>query len=212
MGARWTASALAAVACVSSACAQENDIDPAAMSVVERTRTTDGTYSVFSWNVITHPGPEAAAEEWSAEFHSGSLHRVETPRDRLVADCERMTGTHLHVSTGEVVERPEIARAACGVQANSRILSAEFVGQEDSPFGLIDRIELNDPQNVRTYAVAANGAIVGSTIELKDGTVLLASKAVEMLEAAPQNIFTVESLSRSAVPQKFRTAPFISND
>jgi hypothetical protein len=210
MGLRGIAIAIAASVFASTACAQYS-VEPSAMQIIEKTRTTRATYSVFNWNVITPPGSDPV-EEWSAEFHKGTLHRVETPRDRLVANCEEMTGTHLNVANGEIIERPEIARAACGVQANSRILSAEFVGQEDSRFGTIDRIELRDPQNVRTYAIAANGAIVGSTIELKDGAVLLDSKAVAMLDTTPQDIFTVESLSKSAVPKEFRAAPRTSRD
>jgi hypothetical protein len=58
----------------------------AALKVLEKTKSTRATYSVFFWNRVD-PGNRPAFEEWSAEFHMGALHRVETPRDRLIADC-----------------------------------------------------------------------------------------------------------------------------
>jgi len=55
------------------------------------TRNTTATYSVFAWNIITRSN-KPTEQEWSAEFHQGALHRVETPRDRIIADCAAMTG------------------------------------------------------------------------------------------------------------------------
>ncbi len=69
---------------VSAACAQSSS--EAARAVVERTKTTSSTYTLYLWNRVTIPG-EPVLEEGSAEFHKGDLHRFETPRDRIIADC-----------------------------------------------------------------------------------------------------------------------------
>ena len=67
------------------ACASaQGEIDAGAAEVIDLTRTTSTTYSVYTWNRLTLPGA-APFEEWAAEFHDGHFHRVETPRDRIVA-------------------------------------------------------------------------------------------------------------------------------
>jgi hypothetical protein len=101
----------------------------------------------------------------------------------------------------------EVAKAACGVQANSKILSASYDGRGDGRFGLADRITVRDPENLRTYEVAANGAIVGATIRSEDGRVSLKMWTVALENEAPNDIFTEESLTESAVPEKYRLAP-----
>ena len=55
-------------------------------AIIARSKLTRATYAVYAWNKMQHP-EQPAVEEWSAEFNSGSLHRVETPRDRVIADC-----------------------------------------------------------------------------------------------------------------------------
>lgn len=77
---------LATLICAASSLAATSSGE--AEKTIALTRETRATYSVFFWNVITRPGSPAQAE-WSAEFHKGALHRVETPRDRIVANCER---------------------------------------------------------------------------------------------------------------------------
>jgi hypothetical protein len=196
---------LLALLCAGTAQAQAA-IDQRAQEVIDRTRTTRANYSLFSWNhASVKEGP--VLDEWSAEFNRGNLHRVETPRDRLVADCEAHTGVHVNLQTLAVSRGLEVAKAACGVQANSKILSASYDGRGDGRFGLADRITVRDPENLRTYEVAANGAIVGATIRSEDGRVSLKMWTVALENEAPNDIFTEESLTESAVPEKYRLAP-----
>lgn len=189
----------------SSACAQLVG-NESAEDVIAYSRQTTQTYSLFAWNIITRP-EKAPEQEWSAEFHQGSLHRVETPRDRIVANCAELTGTYLQVATGEVIEGPNVARAACGIQANSSILEARLTGSTGSKFGHVQSILVRDSKYIRTYDIASNGAIVGSTIDDLESNRLLKSFAVDLLSEVPNGIFTKESLASTAVPEKYKYAP-----
>ena len=191
-----------ALALSATAFAEEPGDDPD--GIIARTRETSATYSLFSWNIITLPNLPVQ-EEWAAEFHKGNLHRVETPRDRIVADCLVMTGTYLRLGTGKTTEGPAVARAACGIQANSQVLESRITGSSTGRFGVTHSVLVRDPTNVRTYEVAANGALVAATIDDLESNRLLKSFAIELSPTAPEDIFTVESLSRSAVPVEFRT-------
>ena len=84
--------------------------------IIARSKLTREMYAVYFWNRIERPGQQPE-EEWSAEFNSGDLHRVETPRDRIVADCAASTGTYLSLSTGKVITGPQVAGVACGIRA-----------------------------------------------------------------------------------------------
>ena len=184
----------------------QGEIDQAAQAAIERSRTTNATYSVYNWNRITIPGAEPI-EEWSAEFHDGTLYRVETPRNRLIADCAAGIGTHVNLASGERTRNQAVARAACGVQANSRVLSASFDGRTTGEYGNVDHVTIRDPENVRTYEIATNGAIVGATIQAGDGTVRLRSRAIALKDTVAVDIFSEESLATSAVPDALRRPP-----
>lgn len=202
---RLTASGFLLLICAGTACA-ESGIDARAEAVITKTRTTHADYSMFAWNQVT-PKDRAARDEWSAEFNKGNMHRVETPRDRLVADCAKGTGTYLNLETMNLYRGPAVAKAACGIQANSKILSASYDGVETGPFGKVERLTIHDPDNVRTYRIAPNGAIVAATIESDDGRVWLRMFAVAIDGKSPADIFSEASLFQSAVPEKYRQAP-----
>ena len=186
--------------------AAKDKVEAGAAEVIDLTRQTSATYSVYTWNTIPRFGDDPI-EEWAAEFHDGRYHRVETPRDRVVADCAAMTGTHRNLATGEVMRSPEIAKSACGVAANATIVSAREEAAGTGRFGAVWRIVVRDPRNERTYEVAANGAIVAATIKLHDGTLLLESRAFALLGDVPPSIFSEASLRRSAVAAQYRRPP-----
>jgi hypothetical protein len=87
--------------------------------IVSRTHTTRATYAVYYWNRIT-PARGEASEEWSAEFNRGNWHRVETPRDRMIADCAAMKGIDLSLETGQIVSGPAVARPPAGSTPTAR--------------------------------------------------------------------------------------------
>jgi len=176
--------------------------------VVDRTKTTRATYAVYTWNELSRDG--ATVQEWAAEFHSGDKHRVETPRDRLVADCKAQTGSGLTPATGDTIDGPAVARAACGINTNKTFLAVEWKGQVETPFGMADRVRLVDKDDIRTYDVSPSGVIVHATYarNTPDAPVELISEAVGVLPDLPApDMFDKASLARSYVPDRFKAAP-----
>jgi hypothetical protein len=180
----------------SSATAADGDSSTKLSDAVERTRSTTATYSLYVQTRITPPSRDPI-NEWAAEFHRGNLHRVETPRDRVVADCARLTGSHLNLMTGVITRGSSEAKSACGINANPDLVSGKWLGVEQSRFGPVDRLELTDSEHVRGYDVASNGALVASTIADLDGTMRLRTWATALLPTLPeQDIFSEASLAR----------------
>ena len=182
-------------------------VDPRA--VVERTRTTNSTYALYAWNWVRDPDG-SRRREWSAEFHSGTRHRVETPAVRIVADCAARTGTAFDVTSGESVEGPSVAAAACGISAHAPVRSLEWLGRRDSRFGPVDLLRLVYPDNERTYAVSPEGILVAAEIFASDPQVThcVQNEAVAVERALPAgNIFSAESLARSVVAESYREPP-----
>ncbi|PVM84075.1 hypothetical protein DDF62_24060 [Caulobacter radicis] len=183
--------------------------DPRVDAVIERSRTTRATYAVYAWVRVERPN-EGAMEEWSTEFHSGDKHRVETPADRVVADCATGTGKTLTIATGEILAGPEYARAACGVNSNRPILEKAYVGSRGTPTGRVDRIRLTDAGLIRIYDIDQNGVIVGTTFKLRhenNRTVLSMLKVVVEGDLPATDIFDHASLQRSVVPDRYKVAP-----
>ena len=177
--------------------------------IVNRTRTTRATYAVYYWNHLT-PARGEASEEWSAEFNRGNWHRVETPRDRMIADCVAMKGIDLSLETGQIISGPAVAKNACGINASRPIRSSEYLGRQQGRLGDFDRVRLTDAGDVRTYDVSSDGVILGATYASVDKpealTLTMASTGLD--HALPDaDMFSPESLGRSMVPEKFKVAP-----
>lgn len=177
-------------------------------AVVDRSKTTRTTYAMYSWNEATLKGQPV--QEWGAEFHSGDKHRVETPRDRVIADCRAQTGVALSLATGKTVEGPFVAKAACGVNTNKAFTAIEWQGLVQTPFGAADRIRLSDKDDIRTYDISPTGVILRSTYvqNSPEQPLGLSSEAVAVLSELPApDMFDKASLARSYVPERFKTAP-----
>jgi sarcosine oxidase delta subunit len=176
--------------------------------LVKRTRTTQATYAVYYWNRISPRG--AASEEWSAEFNQGKWHRVETPRDRMIADCRAMTGIDLNLETGEIVSGPAVARSACGINANRPLKKSEYLGRMDGRFGAYERVRLSDAGDVRTYDIDRDGVILNATyasVDKPDDLTLSMTTAGVERDLPEKDIFSPQSLTRSVVPDRFKQAP-----
>ena len=185
---------------VSAACAQ--DSSEAAKVVLERTKTTTSTYSMYLWNRVTKPGA-SVLEEGSAEFHEGDLHRVETPRSRSVADCRLRTGAYLSVASGEIVEGPNVAAAACGINTNFPFNSVELLPDVRTKFGVAQRVRVTDNENIREYDVLQNGALVRTTYteNRPGGSLLIVTEAVRLYYTVPDDaMFTRNALTKSYLP------------
>lgn len=182
------------------------DASPAALAVLDRTRTTNATYAVYSWNRITRPG-DPPIEEGSAEFHKGDLHRVETPRDRVVADCRAQTGAYLAVTTGEVIEGPQIAASACGIDSNYSALEVALLPDVQTDFGLARRVRVTDSTYVREYSVLQNGALVRTTYteNRAGGQQVIVTEAVRVEDRVPDAMmFDRATLTTAFLPADVR--------
>lgn len=179
------------------------------MEILERTKTVTGTYALYLWNRVTLPDQEAI-EEWSAEFHSGDLHRVETPRDRVIANCREHVGAAFSLVTGEITEGPQIAGAACGIDTNASIVRAKWLGPVRTPFGEAQRVLVADPENVRQYDVSDQGVLLGATYRQNQpgNRLLLTAEAVKLEPVLPGvGMFDRESLRTSFVPDAYKVPP-----
>lgn len=183
--------------------------DPRAQEVFDRTKAIRATYSVYDWN--WRRGDDGRVSlHWSAEFHRGSSHRMETPDLRAVADCSTREATLLEIASGSTHRHAWIANAICGIRSDRIVHSLEWVGRKDSRFGPVDSIRLTDLLNERFYAVDPAGIIVATEYFSRDpglkGCVQTEPTAIEK-ELPEADIFSVESLGRSVVPERYRKGP-----
>ncbi len=177
--------------------------------IISRTKTVSTTYAVYFWNHGRSPSL-ASADEWSAEFHSGSLHRVETPRDRVVANCAEGTGAYLNLASGLVSKGPGVAAAACGINTNRQFIAVKWMGRVQSFSIPADRIQLTDSSNIRTYDVSDDGVILASVYALRDPqkSTELETFAVSLSAVLPdKSMFDEASLQKSFVPEQFKKPP-----
>lgn len=171
-------------------------------AAITKTRTTQATYALVSTNEIRLD--DKTIHEFAAEYNRGDLHRVETPRDRIVANCRTGWSAHLNVATGEVSRREGTSGVACGIATNV-FRSAEVLGSRQSQFGRVQQVKIVTNHDLRTYDVAENGAIVGQTIAEPDGKLRLIMRAISVTEQLPiGDIFSEASLAKSVVSDELK--------
>ncbi len=74
--------------------------------------------------------------------------------------------------------------------------------------GPAKRVMMTDPDNIRTYDVVNNGALIAATIADLDGTMRVDNSAVALLPSVPDgDIFSAESLRASVVPYQYKIPP-----
>jgi len=191
---------------VGTVAASPSTLDPKVGKVMALTRNTRATFSLFAWNIITPKGGEQYGQ-WSAEFHSGNLHRVESGDDRIVADCAKMTASYFDPRKGQIIDDNKAARVACGMADLKPIVRGAYLGRAKGRFGAVERIRIEDGDTIRTYSVDRRGAIVAQTILSPTNDHRLTLEAREVRGWVPQGIFSRESLDHSAVPEKFKSPP-----
>jgi hypothetical protein len=185
--------------------AHAGDIPQNVRAVLEKTRKTRATYSLYTWNRLGEKNIYDI-EEGSAEFHSGDLHRVETPRERIVANCEEMTGELFSVISDKTVEGSKVAGAACGINANADILAAELLGTVQTHFGKAQRVRITDANHVREYDVSKDGVLLRTTYRENrpGGALLVLSEVVKFERSVPdKTMFDKASLSKSYLTEYF---------
>jgi hypothetical protein len=205
----WSGVLAAAALTMQAGAVQAYEVDAQTQAVIDRSKTTQQTYALYEWERVIRPGGPPA-ENWSAEFNRGPLHRVETPEVRAVANCETGAGTQLMVSLDRKDSSDEMAKVACGISTRAALLDGRWLGEVDTPFGKADRIQLTDAQLIRSYDVTKTGVIVRSEFHARGPgePLVLASHAVAVLPDVPTgNLFDDASLEQSFVPDTYKTAP-----
>lgn len=175
---------------------------PDADGIIALTRNTTATYAAYS---VTHLFEPVPSQEQTAEFHSGHLHRVETPRDRVVANCETGEGYHFRLPEGTIRSDPSVAKSACGIDANRTLLSKQVTAIKSGKFGVTWRLVVTDTYYIRGYDVTDKGVIVGSFMRNNDEnkTLLLHAEAYRVTHTLPdEDMFSRESLNRSFLPRQ----------
>jgi hypothetical protein len=172
-------------------------------SLIKRTQTTDATYALVSAVEIRRD--DATVHEFAAEFNQGDLHRVETPRDRIVTNCRTGSSAHLAVATGQITHEDGLSGVACGIYTGDIVRSAAATGSRESPFGRLQQLKIETHASTRTYEVAPNGAIVSETITDLNGKLRLINKTISLSGRLPSgDMFSEASLTRSVVPDELQ--------
>lgn len=182
--------------------------DPRAVAVLERTKRPSADYAVYQWNWARRDDGEKWGG-WSVEFHRGSLHRVESPLTRAVADCSTGAGSIFFVAEGRIEQSDTIGNGLCGINSNSNIKTLEWVGRRESRFGQADLLKVTGDDYDRTYAVSPTGVLLATEYFRRDpdsgDCVQNETFAVE--DVPEGDLFSAESLRQSFVGEKYRTAP-----
>jgi hypothetical protein len=183
--------------------------DPRAKAALDRTKRTRETYALYSWNWVKGSGLDTGPH-WSAEFHRGRLHRVETPHVRVIADCAAGTGTMFEVDSGRTESNASNAGAACGINSNFPIRNLEWLGRKKTRFGALDMLRVVDPADERIYAVDQAGVLVASEIfpRGKGTGSCLQQEPLAVEKALPaQDMFSAESLRTSFAAPRYQPTP-----
>lgn len=182
-----------------------------AARIIAGTKTTSATYARYAWNKITPPG-RPPTETWAAEFNEGPLHRVETPAARLVANCVEQSGTAYSVTSEKTFSGAAVAGTACGIDSNRPVISVRYIGPVVDRLGRADRVEVTDPERIRTYDVTSDGIIIRTVIALNtpEKPVVLDEETEALMRTLPgQSIFDAASLRVSVVPDAFKKPPAV---
>ena len=172
-------------------------------SLIRRTQTTDATYALVNANEIRRD--DGTIHEFGAEYNQGDLHRVETPRDRIVANCRTGWVAHLNIASGEISHEGELSRMACGIYIGDGLRSAKVTGSRESQFGPLQQLSIATFTGTRTYEVAPNGAIVFETIADQNGKVRLITKTIWISPHLPAgDLFSEDSLAKSVVAEQLK--------
>lgn len=185
-------------------------IDKRGADVLLRTRHVSVTYVVYQWNEVADTST-VGRSEWAAEFHAGTMHRVETPTVRVVADCSTLAGFMYDVAKRQITADPAAGAYACGVNLDRTPRVVEFIKQAPSNYGVLDVVHVVDDRDDRFYGVTAAGVIITTdyaSIE-NDGHCLHGITVALTAKLPQDDLFSEASLSETAVPEQYRTAPHL---
>jgi len=155
----------AALLLAGPACAQQppappppQPLSPEVQAVIARTRNPSVDYGVVQTVRITQAGE--TAEQTSAEYERGDMHRVETANARAIANCETGDAVNYLLAENRTERSPGNDGGACGIGAPEPILSSRMLPPVTGPWGRADVIELTGQNFVRRYVVSEDGILV----------------------------------------------------
>lgn len=189
---RLAAGFLAALLLAAPAFAQEG-MSPGVRAVFERSRAPALDFSMVHTSRATVHGTTTI--DVSAEFHRGSMHRVETAEQRVIANCRTGERIVYDVRADRIERSVRGDGGACGIGHPEAVLSSRALPPVTGPWGRADVIELTGPDFVRRYAVTGDGILVvsdyiprradvGLTIETVSAQVTRATPDAAMFEEA----------------------------
>jgi hypothetical protein len=101
------------------------------------------------------------SQHMTAEFHRGSMHRVETAESRVIANCA--TGERIvYDMLADRIARSRREGGACGIGNPEAVISSRMLPRVTGPWGPADVIELTGPDFVRRYAVTESGVLLST--------------------------------------------------
>jgi hypothetical protein len=199
--------ALFALTPLSQSQASTPALDPKAQEIILRTRSSNGTYTIY-WR--TYGGEDGAKTDfaWGATFRRGPLLRYESRDKRVVADCAARTATRYYDSIGrnEYSSGLKIAKSYCGIDSELGILSSQYLGQVESKFGLLDKIRVADREAVHVYSVTSGGEIVGVASNYQGSKYTIIAEPMSFDQSVPAgDLFTRKSLTSSKVSKALQS-------
>ena len=189
-------------------------LDSKAEEAIARSRTTTATYTIF-WRVRFSESSGTPDYAWGVTFRKGPLVRVEDVRRRAVADCAAGTGTSFYLSfaRNDYESGKKIAQAYCGIDADRKVRSTRWLGQEPTRFGLVDEVKIEDEDGIFIYQVAPKGELVGVTSSARGSRNMTVVEPMSIEYAVPTgDLFSRMSLVNSKVPKAIQSRASRADD
>jgi hypothetical protein len=189
-----------AFALTAAASAQELIVAPV-RAVIERSHAPTVDHSLVTTTRATVYG--ATSLHRTAEFHRGSMHRVETAESRVIANCATGERIVYHIVEDRIERSRREDGGACGIGNPEPVLSSRMLPRVTGPWGPADVIELTGADFVRRYAVTEGGVLVSTDYVPRRADVGLAidTVSVQVRWATPDAaMFEESSLRRAFAP------------
>ena len=186
----------------------QDGMSPEVRVVFERSRAPAADFSmIHTGRAIVHG---ANSIDVSAEFHRGSMHRVETAQQRVIANCRTGERIVYDVRADRIERSVRRDGGACGIGNPEAVLSSRLLPPVTGPWGRADMIELTGPDFVRRYAVTDDGILVaGDYIPRRpDVGLTIETVSAEVTRATPDAaMFEEGSLRRAFGPTRGGETP-----
>lgn len=183
--------------------------DDSGWSIIQRTKTTNATFSSYQWATIRDEQGKNL-DGWTADFRSGDWERLEVAQVRVVANCRTHEGYYYDVASGETKTSDDIWLTACGIDTSEPIIATDRLPSIQGSDGPLDLVRIKTAVWIRYYAIDRNGVIVRMSRVAANGASMpcVQNNAVAILKTLPsKDMFSRESLTQSFTPERYRQPP-----